>query len=248
MNFEFDWGTRYLRRLAAGMFIDKMGCTLDVLCSWKLANVRATFVSGLYEDICHVLLRMSSRSFHIRCLSKKSLKVFDGLLGTIGSNTTFSLPPSLQSTVSFDDIADIKEDKAGFFVPTSDYFPAIDSIVRIDSGRGIVSLSCNATTTSDHPLTGSKQMETLQKLAAHFKQPVVLLWLVPPAIFKSFPEQKLGSAYGVDVVQYAVEMSIGKAGAALLGDEKKRIASSSTEEMEKNEGSRGPSKRGRKKR
>ena len=67
-------------------------------------------------------------------------------------------------------------------------------------------------------------METLQKLAVHFKQPVVLLWLVPPSIFKTFPEQKLGDVGGVEVIQYAVEMRIGKEGVSHSGDEKKRSA------------------------
>jgi len=230
------------------MFIDKMACTLDALCSWKLANVRATFVSGLYEDICHTLLRMSSSPFQVKCLSKKPFQQLEDLLKTSSSKKELLLPRSLNSTF-FENIADIKEDSDGIFLPKSDYFPAIDSIVCIPTKFGTLTLSCNATMAMDHKLTGNDQTKIIKTLAAHFKQPVVLLWLVRPSIFKSFPQQKLGDVGVAEVVQYAVEMSIGKTDVSMSepGEEKKRSAApSSTEEMKKSGGRRGTSKRGRK--
>ena len=78
---------------------------------------------------------------------------------------------------------------------------------------------------------------------------MVLLWLVPPSIFTSFPPQKLGDVGVAEVVQYAVEMSIGKTDASMSepGEEKKRSAApSSTEEMKESGGGRVTTKRGRK--
>ena len=217
-------------------------------CNWKLQSLRATFVSGLYEDICHTLLVMSNSPFQVKCLSKKPFQQLEDLVKTSSSKKELLLPRSLNSTF-FENIADIKEDSDGIFLPKSDYFPSIDSIVRITSQSGTLTLSCNATMTTVHPLTGPKQTEMIKTLAAHFKQPVVLLWLVPPSIFKSFPQQKLGDVGVAEVVQYAVEMSIGKTDASMSepGEEKKRSAApSSTEEMKKSGGRRGTSKRGRK--